>query len=152
MRAEPALREPAKQGSVLAFDYGAKRVGVAVGDLSLRIAHAVDAITTGDEAQRWRQIDQLIDEWAPVLFVVGLPTHADGTQHKLAPAIRGFGNKLKQRCRLDVQYVDERLSSYAASRKLSAAGISARQQKGMLDSAAAREILQSFFDEAASTR
>ncbi len=134
------------EGSVLGFDFGLKRTGVAVGELLLGIAHPLETLAQPDRAARFARIDQLVTQWRPVLMVVGMPAHPDGGEHALAGAVERFVRQLEGRFRLPVCLVDETLSSDAASRDLAAQGIRGRRQKPLLDQAAAREILQSFFE------
>jgi putative Holliday junction resolvase len=131
---------------VLAFDFGEKRIGVAVGDLTLRIAHPLSTIHAEDNATRFTEIGNLVAEWHPARFVVGLPTHIDGTEHELTRLARRFAQRLQGRYSLPVSLVDERLTSRAAEIRLRESGVSPRKFKDVLDSASACEILQSWFD------
>jgi putative Holliday junction resolvase len=130
---------------VLAFDFGEKRVGVAVGDIALRIAHPLTTIAAEDNATRFSEIGALVQEWQPARLVVGLPSHADGTEHELSRLARRFGQRLEGRYGIEVIFVDERLTSRAAETRLRESG--ARDIAGALDAAAAQEILQSYFDQ-----
>lgn len=133
--------------SVMGFDFGMKRIGVAVGDAAVGIAHAVDTIHAESNADRMSAVDGLIKEWQPALLVVGEPNYENGTDpHPIAHLARKFGNRLKERHRLPVEYVNEFLSSHEASTHLAAQGIKGRAQKAQLDAAAAQVILQSYFD------
>ena len=131
--------------TVLAFDFGEKRIGVAVGDLVLRIAHPLLTIDAEDNATRFNRIGALIDEWRPVRLIVGLPMHADGTEHRLSALARRFGNRLEGRFGVKVTLIDERLTSRSAESRLREAGARADKIKAALDAAAAREILDSYF-------
>jgi putative Holliday junction resolvase len=132
-------------GTVLAFDFGEKRLGVAVGELLLAIAHPLETIVAGSDAARLQQIERLITEWSPVLLVVGLPSHMDGTEHELSKRCRRFARQLEHRFGIGIRLVDERLTSRAASQSLAEAGVHGRRQKGMLDQVAAQHILEAFF-------
>lgn len=134
------------EGSVLGFDVGLVRTGVAVGELLLGIAHPLETLTQPDRAGRFARIGQLVLQWRPVLMVVGMPAHPDGGVHEMTSAVERFARQLEGRFALPVCFVDETLSSDAASRDLAAQGIRGRRQKPLLDQAAAREILQSFFE------
>jgi putative Holliday junction resolvase len=143
------IGKPSAQGScgtVLAFDFGLKRIGVAVGDLAIRVAHPLDTIVGERAGQRFGAIAALIGEWQPVRLVVGLPAYLDGTEHEMSARCRRFARQLEGRFHLPVTLVDERLSSAEASRDLREAGIAGRRQKPFLDRVAAQRILQSFFD------
>lgn len=133
-------------GTVLGFDFGLKRIGVAVGTLELRLAHPLETI--GGEANdvRFARIGTLIEEWQPALAVVGIPHRDDGT-HEFAPTCLRFAQRLQGRFGLKVALVDESYSSAAASSTLNESGIRGRQQKPVLDQVAAQHILQHFFDE-----
>ncbi|MBW7902062.1 MAG: Holliday junction resolvase RuvX [Rhodocyclaceae bacterium] len=138
------MPEPA--GTVLAFDYGEKRIGVAVGESLLKSAHPLTVIHAHANDERFAAIAALIDEWRPVRLVVGMPTTADGAPHALAARCTRFGNRLHGRFGLPVAFADERLSSADAAAQLRAAGRDARSAKAHLDAVAAQLILQTHFD------
>ncbi len=133
-------------GTVLAFDFGEKRVGVAVGDLGLGLAHPLVTVSEGITKRRFDTITKLIEEWKPVQLVVGLPTHADGTDHELTRLSRRFARRLEDRFGISTRLVDERYTSITASVMLREAGIKGKKQKLVLDQVAAQQILQSYFD------
>lgn len=133
-------------GTALAFDFGEKRIGVAVGDLGLGLAHPLATVSSEINKQRFDSIAKLIGEWQPVLLVVGLPTHADGTEHELTQLSRRFARRLQGRFGIDTVLVDERYTSITASAALQEAGIKRKKQKPVLDQVAAQQILQSYFD------
>jgi putative Holliday junction resolvase len=134
---------------VLGFDFGEKRVGVAVGDLSLGIAHPLATIAAEDNARRFGEIQKLIAEWRPTRLVVGMPMHPDGTEHELTRLSRRFAHRLEGRFRLPVSLVDERFTSTAAESRLRESGARRESIRKSLDEAAACEILQSWFDSSA---
>ncbi len=133
------------QGSALALDYGLRRTGVAIGDLALGIAHPLCTLEARSDDQRIERIAVLVAEWTPVLFVLGLPMHADGVEHSMSQRVRKFARRLEQRFRIGVQLIDERLSSVEAQSQLRDAGVYGREQKRMLDQVAAQIILEAFF-------
>ena len=133
-------------GSVLAFDFGAKRIGVAVGDTRIRIAHPLATIAVEDNRRRFEAIARLVDEWQPVRFVLGYPASATLEPHPLLAALQRFERRLGARFGVPVARVDETLSSWDASRRLSTAGRPAREQKPHLDAMAACVILESWFE------
>ncbi len=135
-----------KTGPVLAFDFGEKRIGVAVGDWEVKIAHPVETIDEEGNEARFAAIERLIKEWHPRELVVGLPASLDGEEHELSRLCRRFARRLEGRFNLPVMLVDERLSSMAASQSLNEIGLRGRSQKPVLDQVAAQHILQSFFD------
>lgn len=132
--------------TVLAFDFGEARIGVAVGTTELAIPHPVETIAFDDNERRFARIGELIGQWQPHRLVVGLPTHMDGTEHELSRLARKFANRLNGRFNLPVDLVDERLSSAAASDALNETGLRGRKQKPALDQVAAMQILQGWFD------
>ncbi|HUW27191.1 MAG TPA: Holliday junction resolvase RuvX [Sulfuriferula sp.] len=133
-------------GSVLGFDFGLKRIGVAVGTLELKLAHPLETIAIETTDARFARIGKLIEEWQPALAVVGIP-HRDDGAHEFAPTCLRFAQRLKGRFGLNVALVDESYSSAAASSTLNESGIRGRQQKPVLDQVAAQHILQHYFDE-----
>jgi putative holliday junction resolvase len=133
-------------GTVLAFDFGEKRIGVATGETMLKVAHPLTTINTEENEAKFTKIGALIAEWHPSLLVVGLPMHMDGESHLLTQLSKKFAQRLEGRFNLPVQMIDERLSSAEASQNLNAAGIKGIKQKAMLDAVAAQSILQSYFD------
>lgn len=139
--------ESMPQGDVLAFDFGVKRIGVAIGNTLLGIAQPLETIATEVTERRFARIAQLIETWRPVLLIVGLPLHSDGTAHELTQLSQRFARRLTGRFNLKVIMQDERYSSETASAALREAGIAGSKQKSMLDQIAAQQILQSFFDE-----
>ncbi|SFM09919.1 Holliday junction resolvase RuvX [Nitrosomonas communis] len=134
------------KGTVLAFDFGKKRIGVAVGEKEMRLAHPLTTIHGEMTRQRFEAIAKLIETWQPVLLVVGLPIHADGTEHELTQLSRRFARRLEGRYRIKSVLVDERYTTITARSALGELGIKGKKQKPMLDQIAAQHILQSFFD------
>lgn len=150
-RPNAEVRPHPQSGTVLAFDFGKKRIGVAIGECGIGLAHPHLTIDGEKTEQRFLAIAQLIETWQPVLFVVGLPTHVDGTAHELTRLSQRFARRLEGRFRINVVMVDERYTSLAASGMLRELGIKGRKQKPMLDQVAAQQILQSYFDEQNTT-
>lgn len=134
-------------GTVLGFDFGEKRVGVAVGDAAMKLAHPLTVIRAQANARRFQAIAALIEEWRPVLLVVGLPSREDGTAHPVGERCLRFARRLAGRFGLPVVVVDERLTSWSAEDGLAQAGVPADKRRAVLDAAAAQTILQSYFAE-----
>ncbi len=134
-------------GTVLAFDFGEQRIGVAMGETALRLAHPLQTIEAEKNDEKFALIEKLLVEWRPSLLVVGLPTYLDGTSHELTHLAKKFAQRLEGRFRLPVVMVDERLTSAEAAQRLSESGIRGRAQKDFLDACAAQTILQSYFDQ-----
>jgi len=133
-------------GTLLAFDFGEKRIGVATGETMLKVAHPLTIINAEENDVKFAQIAALVQEWRPSLLVVGLPTHMDGESHLLTQLAKKFARRLEGRFNLPVLMIDECLSSVEATQNLNQAGVKGIKQKAMLDAVAAQSILQSYFD------
>jgi putative Holliday junction resolvase len=130
---------------VLAFDFGERRMGVAVGELELALAHPLETVHAASDSERLQSIERLLREWRPVALVVGLPSHLDGREHELSRRCRNFARRLRARFGIDTYLTDERLTSQSAGLALTDAGIRGRRQKDMLDQVAAQHILEAYF-------
>lgn len=135
------------QGTLLAFDFGTKRIGIAVGNTVSGTAQPLITINDEKNETRFAAIAALLREWQPAALVVGLPCNEDGTPHELTALCRRFANRLKGRFDLPTILVDERYTSAAASAALDEEGIHGRKQKSLIDQYAAQQILQAYFDE-----
>ena len=135
------------EGTVLAFDFGEKRIGVATGETLLASAHPLTVIHAESNDDRLAAIGRLVDEWRPVQLVVGLPTHADGTPHDMTRLATKFAERLQRRFKLPVALADERLTSLDAEARLRETGRNSRSAKPLLDAVAAQLILQTWFDQ-----
>lgn len=131
--------------SVLAFDFGEKRIGVAVGEHLIKSASPLTTIDSESNEIRFAAIASLIEEWRPALLVVGMPLNLDGSEHALTALCKKFARRLNGRFNLPVALIDERYSSAEASQLLNEAGIRGRAQKPILDQIAAQTILNSYF-------
>lgn len=140
------------EGLVLGFDFGIKRVGVAIGETFLGHARALTAIAAEASDMRFSEIGKLIAEWTPGRLVVGIPRSMDGSEHEMTARCRRFAHQLEGRFGLPVSLIDERLSSIEAERRLSDAGLDWRARKQQLDATAAQIILQDYFDARNATQ
>lgn len=138
------------RGTVLAFDYGVKRTGVASGELEIGVAHPLATLKAESRPARFAALDKLMAEWQPGLLVVGLPLYPDGAEHELSRAARNFASELEARYSLPVFLHDERYSSTAAESELQTAKKAGVKSRHALDAHAAQQILQGFFDERAT--
>ncbi len=129
----------------LGFDFGTKRIGVAVGQEMLGTARPIATLDFLENAQRFAAIQKLIEEWHPDILVVGLPMHPDGVEHEMSARCRRFANQLYGRFHLPVALVDERYSSVIAEEELAGRGLNWQERKAVVDAEAARLILESFF-------
>ncbi|MBU3599675.1 Holliday junction resolvase RuvX [Polynucleobacter sp. 30F-ANTBAC] len=120
--------------TILSFDFGEKRIGVAVGNTITKTAEALKIIQEKNQDEKFKAIERLIQEWQPQLLVVGLPTHPDGAEHEMTQKAKRFGNQLHGRFQKEVVWVDERYTSVSV--------------KDGNDALAAQLILQQYLDQA----
>ena len=140
------------EGTLLAFDFGTRRIGIAKGSTLLGSAAPLATIDAEKNDIRFAKIAELILAWQPDALIVGLPCNEDGTPHEMTALSRRFANRLKGRFSLPVILVDERYTSAAASSVLNEQGVHGRKQKALLDQYAAQQILQAYFDEPQSAQ
>jgi len=135
-----------RRGYILAFDFGLRRIGAAVGQFTTMTATSLETIRNGKQPD-WAAIDRLVKDWKPSGFLLGLPLGADGEETEMSRAVRRFARQLQERFSLPVNYQDERLSSYAAQERF----IEMRAQGGLkkkhgrsLDAVAAQIFLENW--------
>lgn len=143
----PEVDRAHPEETILGFDFGEKRIGVAVGNTLTSLAEPLTTLHVESNRDRLEAVEKLVREWQPARFVIGQPEHDDGRPHEVAHLAQKFGNRLKENFRLPVDYINETLSSDEAARTLKAAGISGIAQKQHLDAFAAQVILQSYLDQ-----
>ena len=133
------------RGTILAFDFGTRRIGVAVGEPETGTAHPLPGIAVGGDA-RFAAIGTLVAQWRPTTLVVGLPLAVNGSAHEMTRRAERFARQLRGRFRLPVELVDERFSSHEAEGRLRG------RKAGRLavDSVAAQLLLEQYFDERAA--
>jgi putative Holliday junction resolvase len=125
--------------TILAFDYGTRRIGVAVGNTETRVSQALKTVTASNADGLFREIDSLLKEWQPGQLVVGLPTHPDGAEHEMTQKAQRFGNQLQGRFHLPVAWVDERYTSIVLE--------GSPEMHDNLDAHSAALILEQYFAE-----
>jgi putative Holliday junction resolvase len=125
--------------TILAFDYGTRRIGVAVGNTETRVSQALKTITVTSTDGLFQEIDSLLKEWQPDQLVVGLPTHPDSAEHEMTQKARRFGNQLQGRFNLPMVWVDERYTSAVLEGD--------PQMHDNLDAHSAALILEQYFAE-----
>jgi putative Holliday junction resolvase len=125
--------------TILAFDYGTRRVGVAVGNTETRASQALKTIAAANADGLFWEVENLLKEWQPDQIVVGLPTHPDGADHEMTAKAKRFGNQLHGRFNLPVSWVDERYTSAVLETDL--------QMHDNLDAHSAALILEQYFAE-----
>ncbi len=136
-------------GTLIGFDFGERRIGVAVGETSTRIANPLGAIEESANEPRFRAIGRIVDEWRPSGFVVGRPRHADDSEHVIAKLAEKFARRLQARYHLPVEFIDETFTSAVAESQLRETR-TRRGRKSDVDALAAAIILQSFLDSLGS--
>jgi len=134
--------------TILAFDFGIRWIGVAVGDTETRIASPVGMFEAGNAGSRLAEVESLLREWRPGRLVVGLPLAIDGGEHEVTRRARRFARQLQARFGLPVDLADERFSSASARETLRGRGEGGREHKHQVHALAAKIILQGYLDEA----
>ena len=145
---------------VLAFDFGLKQIGLAVGQTLTSTAQPLLVLKANDGKPQWHEIESLINEWSPKILVVGLPLNMDGSESEMAVRAKKFANRLHGRFGLPIEYCDERLSSFEAKSELAQAkrmqgesganhdrqsqSLRLGKRDGTVDAIAARLILESW--------
>jgi putative Holliday junction resolvase len=132
--------------TVLGFDYGARRIGVAVGN-SLSGARALEVVANGTHGPDWSRVDALLKEWRPQALLVGLPLTMDGGEQGNSKAARAFAAELTRRYDVPAHLVDERLSSREAAQRFAArraSGQARRKHAAVLDAVAAEVIVENW--------
>lgn len=132
--------------TVLGFDFGCKRIGVAVGQNLTYTATALTQIAVIAGEADWQQIETLIKKWCPDLLVVGLPLNLDGSRGPMVVLVEKFIKQLEQRYRLAVKPVNEILSTRAAKARLTELHGNTRWSKQDLNSMAAQIIVETYLN------
>ncbi len=145
------------QRTILGFDFGTKRIGIAIGQEVTGTVNPLVTINAVKHKPDWDKISKIIEEWQPDLFVIGLPLHMDGTEQPMTQAARRFSNQLNGRYQIPIALMDERLSSDEAESILKerSGSDSMFPDKAQIDMISAQLILQSWMslkkNEAAAT-
>lgn len=133
--------------SALAFDFGTQRIGVAFGQSVTGTASAVTVLKAQDGQPRWNEMAQLVEQWKPDVFLVGLPYNIDGTVSELLGRAEKFARRLQERFDKPCYGMDERLSSREAIERLVEANTTKTVKKTAIDHIAAQIILENWFNE-----
>jgi putative Holliday junction resolvase len=104
-----------KEGNIIGFDFGQKRIGVAIGNNISKSAQALITIESTSSNQKFEVIQKIMDEWQPVSIVVGVPFNVDGSEHKVTNLCKKFAKQLEQKYALPIYLIDERYTSIEAS-------------------------------------
>lgn len=132
---------------LIAFDFGTKRIGVAVGQTVTKTARPLDTVQAKDGIPHWDTIEKLIKKWLPDALVVGIPLNMDGSDQRITQQARDFASKLHEKFNLPVHEMDERLTTKDARERLFNEGGYKALQDGQVDRVAAQLILQNWFIE-----
>ncbi len=135
------------RGTWLGFDFGLKRIGVAVGQTATRTANPLVVVGHGASGPDWVHIRKILKEWRPAALVVGLPLDLEGNATPMSGRARQFGEALAVEAGKPVAWCDERLTSKAAEGQFQAAraaGAARRRDASMLDAMAAAVILENW--------
>ena len=133
-----------KTGTVIAFDYGLKRVGVATGEIAIKSAHPL--ITLQNTPILFEKIAALTVEWQPIRFILGEPKNTSGDSTEMTKNVRFFAKNLQNTFKIPVDLIDERYTSVVAESLLKEMGAHFARHKGKVDALSAQIILQTWFN------
>jgi putative Holliday junction resolvase len=136
-----------KEGNIIGFDFGQKRIGVAVGNNVYKTAQALITIDSSSNSQKFEAIQKIIEEWQPISIVVGVPFNVDGSEHKVTNLSKKFAKQLEQKYSLPTHLIDERYTSIEANHEIKDKKIDLKKKKLLIDQIAAKIILQSYLDQ-----
>ncbi len=136
-----------EESVLLGFDFGMKRIGVAVGQTITKTASPLDTLQAKDGNPDWKLINKLIEKWRITAFVVGIPLNMDGTEQTITKAAKKFANRLQGRFNMPVYFVDERLSTVEARTLVFEQGGYKALQDKQIDSIAAVIILEDWLKQ-----
>ncbi|GAB1265863.1 Holliday junction resolvase RuvX [Aurantivibrio infirmus] len=137
--------------TLIAFDFGTQSIGLAVGQTITSTATELTPIKARDGIPNWENVEKILREWEPDNLVVGLPLNMDGSDSEMSKRARKFSNRLREKYKLPVELIDERLSTYSAKNEAMDRRQTLDFSKNPVDSIAARLILESWFEKNNST-
>ena len=123
---------------IMGFDFGLKRIGVAVGQKVTQTASGLTVVQACDGIPRWEYLDKIILDWQPEKFIVGLPLNMDGSKSEMSQKAHKFSRRMSSRYNIQSEMFDERLTSFEARKN---------EEKTHIDAIAARLILESWLRE-----
>ena len=130
----------------LAFDYGTRNIGVAVGQKITKSASTLPPLTAQDLTVPWNEIDKLIENWSPKALIVGMPSKADGSELKVTKLAKNFIEELKKHYKMPVYSTGEHLTTKAAREEIFQRGGYSALQSESVDSEAAKIILEDWMN------
>jgi len=133
------------EGNILSFDFGEKRIGVAIGNSITKSSHPLETINTPKNTERYRLIELLLKTWEPFKLVIGYPLNDDGTLSKMSLLAKKFGMKLGNKYNIPIAMIDERFTTSEADLELKKFEKNFKKRKIVVDQVAAMIILESFF-------
>lgn len=133
--------------NVIAFDFGLKNIGAAVGQSVTQSASELKPLSARDGIPNWDDLESLLSDWQPKTVIVGLPLNMDDSESELSKRARKFGNRVHGRFGYDVEFMDERLSTREAKDIAREQGHHGNYGENPIDSLAACIILQSWWQE-----
>ena len=133
------------EGNILSFDFGEKRIGVAIGNSITKSSHPLETINTSKNTERYKLIELLLKTWEPVKLVIGYPLNEDGTLSRMSLLAKKFGMKLTNKYNIPIAMIDERFTSSEADLELKKFEKNFKKRKIVVDQVAAMIILDSFF-------
>jgi putative Holliday junction resolvase len=143
--------DPTLEGIILGFDFGTKKIGVAVGQTVTKTANPLGLLRANQGEPRWESVQKLIEEWQPVALVVGIPLNMDGTRQRVTAQAEQFAKALKERFQLPVFGVDERLTTVEARDRVFQEQGYKGLQKTAMDAVAAKIILEAWLQRGKDT-
>ena len=123
---------------IMGFDFGMKRIGVAVGQKVTQTASGLTVVQACDGIPRWEYLDKIVLDWQPEKFIVGLPLNMDGSKSEMSQKAHKFSRRMSSRYNIESEMFDERLTSFEARE---------HEEKTNIDAIAARLILESWLRE-----
>ena len=123
---------------IMGFDFGMKRIGVAVGQKVTQTASGLTVVQACDGIPRWEYLDKIVLDWQPEKFIVGLPLNMDGSKSEMSQKAHKFSRRMSSRYNIQSEMFDERLTSFEARE---------HEEKTHIDAIAARLILESWLRE-----
>jgi len=131
--------------NILAFDFGLRRIGLAVGQTITRTATPIEFLKAKDGIPNWQEVEAIIQKWRPEKILVGIPLTMEGEEQLLTHCARKFAKRLKERFQLPIEFIDERLTTISARTELFDGGGYKALKKGKVDSVAAKIMLDDWF-------
>ena len=128
---------------IVAFDFGIKKIGVAVGQTETNTSSPLHVIQNKDNKINWNEISIVLNEWKPDLILIGKPLNMDGTDSEIMKKVDKFFQKLKSTYEAEYQYIDERLTTFEAREILK------ENEKDFVDANAAKILIDSWFENSA---